>query len=59
MEIHAKDLYFLERTLKAPARQSMRAAQSERMPILQKFSCPNRQGEALKANPHGQLPIQR
>jgi hypothetical protein len=59
MEIDAKDLYFLERALKEPARQLMRVAKSERSPILQKFACPNRQAEALKANPHGQLPIQR
>jgi hypothetical protein len=54
MEIHAKDLYFLSRALKEPARRLTAVAQTERSPILQKYVCPNRQAEALKANPHGQ-----
>ncbi|HEU4737819.1 MAG TPA: hypothetical protein VFS54_01920 [Solirubrobacterales bacterium] len=54
MEIYAKDLYFLERALKEPARQETKVAQSGRSPILQKFACPHRQAEALKASPHGQ-----
>jgi hypothetical protein len=59
MEIHVKDLYFLSRAPKDPARCLMTVAQSERSPILQKSACPNRQAEALKANPHGQLKFQR
>ena len=55
MEIHAEDLYFLTRALKEPARQLTPAAKFKRSPILQKSTCPNRQAEVLKANPHGQL----
>jgi hypothetical protein len=55
MEIHAKDLYFLSRALKEPARQLTQAAKLEGSPILQKSACPNRQAEVLKGNPHGPL----
>ncbi|HEU4462934.1 MAG TPA: hypothetical protein VFR75_10115, partial [Solirubrobacterales bacterium] len=55
MEIQLKDLYFLVRALKEPARRLTKAAQSGRSPILQKSACSNRQAEALKALPNGQL----
>jgi hypothetical protein len=54
MEFQAKDLYFLERVLKEPARHLTKVAKSEKSPILQKHACPNRQAEALKANLDGQ-----
>jgi hypothetical protein len=59
MEIHAKDLYFLSQAPEEPARHLIEVALYERSPILQKLACPNRQAEALKANPHGQLKFQR
>jgi hypothetical protein len=54
MEIQAKDLYFLERALKEPARQLTQAVRSERSPILHKFACPQRQAQAPAVNPHDQ-----